>query len=123
MEYLKLKELLKEKNITGKQLAEKLNVTENSISLIVNNKRQPRFEMLQSIAEILQVDIKDLFNSTKDSEKIYLIYKDKLHTLDTFGDLVALVLAKRKDISEVLLKHSDLSEDKMKECEERFKDF
>ncbi len=87
MEFLKLKELLKEKNVTGKQLAEKLNVTENAISLIVNNKRQPRFEMLQSIAEFLNVDIRDLFNSTKEGEKIYLIIKEELHTFNTIDEV------------------------------------
>lgn len=68
MSILRLKELLKEKSISGKELAEKVEVTENAISMIVNNKRQPRFELLIQIADILEVDIKDLFNSTKNNE-------------------------------------------------------
>ena len=75
MSILRLKELLKEKGVTGKELAEKVDITENAISMIINNKRQPRFELLLEIAETLDVDIRDLFNSTKntDTEKIYVL--------------------------------------------------
>ncbi len=66
MSYLRIKELSKMKGVTGKELASRLNVTENAISLISNGKRQPRFELLSQIAEILDVDIRDLFHSTKD---------------------------------------------------------
>ncbi len=72
MEFLRLKELLKAKGITGKDLAEQLEITENAVSLIVNNKRQPRFELLQKIADILDIDIKDLFISSKGKETVYI---------------------------------------------------
>ena len=63
MEILRLKEALKEKGVTGKELAEKVDVTENAISLIANGKRQPRFELLMDIANVLDVDLKELFNT------------------------------------------------------------
>lgn len=74
MQILRIKELLKEKGISGKQLAQELGVTENSISLILNNKRQPRFETLADIAKVLDVDIRELFLSTKETqtETIYV---------------------------------------------------
>lgn len=68
MQFLRLKELLKEKSISGKELAEKLNVSENTISFISTGKTQPRFELLSQIAEVLDIDIKDMFNSTKENE-------------------------------------------------------
>ncbi|MCG8207062.1 helix-turn-helix transcriptional regulator [Tenacibaculum finnmarkense genomovar finnmarkense] len=87
MNILRLKDLLKEKGITGKELARKVDKTENAISMILNNKRQPRFELLLKIADVLDVDIKELFVSTKDgSSKIQVIINDKLKTFATIED-------------------------------------
>ncbi|MGB0869982.1 MAG: helix-turn-helix domain-containing protein [Flavobacteriales bacterium] len=74
MKILRKREFLKEIGITGKQLAQTLNVTENLISLNQNNKRQPRFETLIDISKALDVDIRDLFNPTKETqtETIYV---------------------------------------------------
>lgn len=89
MQILRIKELLKEKGISGKQLAQILNVTENSISLILNNKRQPRFETLLDIAKVLDVDIRDLFLPTKETETDTLYIKKD-------GELVAVGKLKRE---------------------------
>lgn len=61
MEYLRLKELLSNKGISGKELAEKVGVSANAISQIATGKTQPRFELMEKIAEVLMVDIRDLF--------------------------------------------------------------
>lgn len=75
MNILRLKEVLKEKGITGKDLAERIGLTETSLSRIIKGDQQPRFDMLLQVAEILDVDVKDLFNSTKESatETIYVL--------------------------------------------------
>lgn len=75
MDLLRLKEVLKEKGIASKDLAEKVNVSKNTISFISTGKTQPRFELLLQIAEALDVDVKDLFNSTKqvETETIYAL--------------------------------------------------
>ncbi len=65
MNILRIKELLKEKGSTGKELAETIGITETSLSRIVKGDQQPRFDLLLQIAETLDVDVKDLFNSTK----------------------------------------------------------
>ena len=65
MSYLRIKEISKAKGISGKELASTVNITENAMSLIVNGKRQPRFELLSLIAQALEVDIRDLFHPTK----------------------------------------------------------
>lgn len=61
---LRLKDLLKEKNVTGKELADKIGVAEMTISNIVKGKTFPKPETLLNISEALGVDVKDLFNST-----------------------------------------------------------
>ncbi|MEX2345577.1 MAG: helix-turn-helix transcriptional regulator [Balneolaceae bacterium] len=50
-----LKVLLKKKNLTQKELAEKINISETSLSLIMQNKTHPRKETLEIIANSLGV--------------------------------------------------------------------
>lgn len=78
MSILRLKEILNEKGIKGKELAEKVNVTQASISNIVNGNSFPKPELLQDIAKVLDIDIRDLFTSTKedDKETIYVLRND-----------------------------------------------
>lgn len=68
MSILRLKEVLKEKNVTGKELSEKVGVSKTSISQIITENQQPRFELLIKIADVLAVDVRDLFNATKGKE-------------------------------------------------------
>ncbi len=72
MNILRLKEILNEKGVTGKELAEKAGVTPASISNIVQGNSFPKPELLQKIAQILDIDIKDLFVSTKDKNTLYI---------------------------------------------------
>ena len=65
MKILRLKEVLKEKKVTGKQLADMVGVSQPAISEFVNNKSQPRPELLLKIAAALDVGLRELFVSTK----------------------------------------------------------
>ena len=82
MEIFRLKEVLKEKGLTGKELAKKVNVTEASISNLTKGDSIPRKDLLIQIAEVLDVDIKDLLNSTKEPEELETLYifKDGVYT-------------------------------------------
>jgi transcriptional regulator with XRE-family HTH domain len=68
MNILRLKELLNEKGITGKELAEKVEVTPASISNIVQGNSFPKPDLLIKIAAVLNIDVRDLFQSTKPNE-------------------------------------------------------
>jgi len=46
-------------------LAEKLGKSYNMVNGYVQNRQQPRLEVLSEIAQILDVDIKELIESTK----------------------------------------------------------
>lgn len=76
MELLRIKELLKEKGITSKDLAVKLGVTPATVSNINNGNHFPKPELLEKIAEELDVDIRDLFYPTKET-KTEVIYIEK----------------------------------------------
>ena len=56
----KLSILLEEKNITQRELAEKINVTEVTISRYLSGERSPRIEIVSKIAEFFGVSIDSL---------------------------------------------------------------
>lgn len=61
----RLKFVLLEKSVKNKQLAQALGKTESTVSQWVNNYKQPSVETFYEIAQYLDVDLKDLFVSTK----------------------------------------------------------
>jgi len=71
----RLKVVLAEKKRTNKWLAEKLDKDQATVSKWCTNTAQPTLEMLLRIAEVLEVDVKDLLNSSTSSknEKVIII--------------------------------------------------
>jgi putative transcriptional regulator len=63
-----IKEVLKEKGIKQIWLAEKLGKSYNMVNGYVQNRQQPRLEVLNDIAEILDVDVRNLLISNKDQQ-------------------------------------------------------
>ena len=61
----RIKVVLAEQNQTGKWLAEQLQKNEATVSRWRSNTSQPSLEVLTRIAEILNMDRKDLINSSK----------------------------------------------------------
>lgn len=59
---LRIKELLKEKGVTAKQLAEKLGKSESSVSLTIKNGN-PTTDTLEKIAVALGVHVTELFDN------------------------------------------------------------
>ena len=64
----RIKEVLEIKGIKQIWLAEKLGKSFNTVNSYVQNRQQPRLEVLNQIAEILNVDIKDLIVSSKNAQ-------------------------------------------------------
>lgn len=62
----RIKEVLEEKGIKQIWLAEKLGKSYNMVNAYVQNRQQPRLEILMSIAEILDIDVKELIISNKE---------------------------------------------------------
>ncbi len=65
MKINRLKIILAEKERTNKWLAEQLGKSEVTVSRWVTNEIQPSMETFLEIAKLLDVDIKELINSTK----------------------------------------------------------
>lgn len=61
----RIKEVLEEKGIKQTWLAEKLGKSYNMVNGYVQNRQQPRLEVLYEIADILEVNIKELLVDNK----------------------------------------------------------
>ena len=61
----RIKEVLKQKGIKQIWLANKLGKSYNMVNGYVQNRQQPRLEVLSEIANILNVDVRELITSTK----------------------------------------------------------
>ncbi len=62
----RIKEVLEEKGIKQKWLAEQLGKSYNMVNSYVQNRQQPRLEVLYEIARILDVEVKNLLIEQKD---------------------------------------------------------
>ena len=67
MSLLRLNEIL-DKDYTGRALAKELGVTPNTVSNWVKGKSTPSGDDLLRIAKALDVDVRELFHSTKTKE-------------------------------------------------------
>ena len=63
----RIKEVLKNKGISQTWLADKMDKSYPTINEYARNKRQPSLEDLYKIAEILDIDIKELIISNKEN--------------------------------------------------------
>ena len=64
----RIKEVLEQKGIKQTWLAEKLGKSYNMINAYAQNRQQSRLETLMEIAEILDVDVKELIISNKEQK-------------------------------------------------------
>lgn len=62
----RIKEVLTEKDLKQTWLAERLGKSYNMVNGYVQNRKQPRLDVLYKIANILDMDVKDLIISNKD---------------------------------------------------------
>jgi transcriptional regulator with XRE-family HTH domain len=61
----RIKEVLENQGRSQRWLADKLGKSYNMVNAYVQNRQQPRVEILYEIAELLSVDVKDLLISNK----------------------------------------------------------
>lgn len=79
--------LRKEKDMTQKDLAEKMNVTDKAVSKWERNLSCPDINTLPHLAEVLGVSVEDLLSSTKKEEE-----QKKENLLDTIFFAVPLAM-------------------------------
>lgn len=66
----RIKAVLADHNVTGKMLAELLDVSPITVSKWCTNSNQPNLETLNRIADLLNVDVKELIASNQPAANI-----------------------------------------------------
>lgn len=64
----RIKEVLEQKGIKQTWLAKKLGKSYNMVNAYAQNRQQPRLETLMDIANILDIDVKELIISNKENK-------------------------------------------------------
>ncbi|HOY11613.1 MAG TPA: helix-turn-helix transcriptional regulator [Saprospiraceae bacterium] len=77
MALLRVKEIMTNQGVSGVELSRILGVTPATVSNIVNGTHFPKPDLLKSIASALEVDIRELFVPTKESQPLDIIAKEK----------------------------------------------
>jgi transcriptional regulator with XRE-family HTH domain len=65
----RIKQVLKQKGIKQIWLADELRKSYNMVNGYIQNRQQPRLEVLNEIARILDVDVRKLIVSNKEDKK------------------------------------------------------
>jgi transcriptional regulator with XRE-family HTH domain len=76
---LRIKELMNQKGISRQEMANRLTMTTASVSNITSEKTNPPLDLLFNISVILDVDIRELFVSTKGNKSETDILEAKKH--------------------------------------------
>lgn len=63
---MRIKELLKSKGMTAKELAGKLGISEGALSQSIKEGANPNLQTLMKIASALEVSVSELFDAPKD---------------------------------------------------------
>ncbi len=91
MEKLRIKEILKLRGMTMIELAEKLNINRVNLSNSINGN--PTLKSLLKIAEILEVDISELFAKPVAENVVtgYLEYNGEIYKIESILDIEKLI--------------------------------
>ncbi len=85
----KVKELCREKGMTIKQLAEKMDIAPESLSRAINGN--PQLSTIRKIAETLGVSVTNLFDRDEDELLAIVVYAGKTKTATTKAELKKIV--------------------------------
>lgn len=98
---LNIEKVLHQKGLNKAKLAELLGRKDNR-SYVTNLLKSPSYASLEKIADVLGVDVKDLFEDTKEEGLTALIeYKGEFFKANTVNELEKiLAIIKEKDIKE-----------------------
>ncbi len=90
-----LKELRKENKLTQEQLAEKLNVSGRTVSRWETGSNLPDLDILIELADLYEVDIRELIDGERKSENMDKETKDTLKKVADYAETEKKRLAKK----------------------------
>ena len=74
---MRVKEILKEKGVTGKELAAAIGMTPTGLSIAIGENGNPSLSTLRKIADFLNVPVSKLLDDEEHSKKISCPYCGK----------------------------------------------
>lgn len=95
---LRVKEILKSKGVTATSLAERVGITRANTSNIINGKTHPSLPTLEKIAQAIDVDIRELFEPTKEPQTKEPIYIKRGESYIQIGELSVLDILEKFEI-------------------------
>lgn len=90
-----LKELRKEKELTQEELGEQFNVSSRTVSRWETGSNMPDLSLLIEIADFYDVDIREIINGERKSEKMNEEVKDVATVVSDYAEKEKAVLLKR----------------------------
>ena len=86
---LRVKNICRQQRITLKELAERMDVSPESVTRMLSDNGNPTLSTLFNIAKALNVEVYELFdNFNKDMQvRGYLEVEDNIHRINNFNDL------------------------------------
>lgn len=105
----RIRQLRKKKNLTQKQLADKLNISEQALALYEQNRRRPNPDILKDLANTLEVSIDYLLDNDTTSNTIQDISSDDEELNEKLKRL-----AEDEFDRTLFKKHGDLTDEKKK---------
>ena len=109
----RLKMLRNENKLLQKELAEKLGLTQQTISLYESNKREPDYKTLQKIVNFFEVSIDYILENTNErspADKIKSALSDDPELVDFWDKL-----SKREDLQLLFKQTKDMSPEGVKQ--------
>ena len=90
-----LRELRKSKGLTQEQLAEHLNVAGRTVSRWETGMTMPNLDLLIELADLFDIDIRELIDGERKNEKMDKETKDTLKKVADYAEAEKKILAKR----------------------------
>ncbi len=93
-----LRELRKEKELTQEQLAEQFGVSSRSVSRWENGNTMPELGILVELAEYYEVDIKEIIDGERKSERMEKEQKETLRKVADYAEAEKILVVRRRCI-------------------------
>lgn len=97
-----LRELRKEKDLTQEALAEKLGVSSRSVSRWENGNTMPELSILVELADLYEVDIREIIDGERKSETMEAETKETLLKVADYTELEKKLVVQRRCIATFL---------------------
>lgn len=85
----RIKEIIKEKNLKVSDIADTMGIAQPSLSNLINGKTKPSLDMLERIAEALNVSVKELF--ANDGVTGFIKVKEDVREINSIDDIKKLL--------------------------------